>query len=304
MSEGIAYQNKDIISKIFMESFGSKSLEVYGLHVPKVLRLLPTNLPAVEANELRMDNLLELEDGSIGILDYESDYSEADKAKYLNYISRVYRKNVEDGTGDKDIRMIVIYTADVKRENVKKSVTKTAFSVSIEAAFLSELDSEEIRTRVSDKIKRQEKLSDEELMELIILPLTYRTKEKKQEMIKESIDLAKQVTDEKQSTFLVSGIVVFSDKVIDEQTREQAKEWMKMTQIGKMFEQEKIEAVNEAVNYATQMADARRLVDDVDSFAAGFGISVDEVCKKMGIDKTRYDAAKELLADQDVVAVA
>ena len=304
MSEGIAYQNKDIISKIFMESFGSKSLEVYGLHVPKVLRLLPTNLPAVEANELRMDNLLELEDGSIGILDYESDYSEADKAKYLNYISRVYRKNVEDGTGDKDIRMIVIYTADVKRENVKKSVTKTAFSVSIEAAFLSELDSEEIRTRVSGKIKRKEMLSDEELMELIILPLTYRTKEKKQEMIKESIDLAKQVTDEKQSTFLVSGIVVFSDKVIDEQTREQAKEWMKMTQIGKMFEQEKIEAVNEAVNYATQMADARRLVDDVDSFAAGFGISVDEVCKKMGIDKTRYDAAKELLADQDVVAVA
>ena len=270
-------------------------MDVYGLHVPKIVRLLPTNLPVIEANELRMDNLLELEDGSVGILDYESHYSEADKAKYLSYISRVYKKNVEDGLGGQDIRMIVIYTADVISENVKKSVTKSAFSINIETAFLSELDSEEIRSRVSGKIKRQEILSDEELMELIILPLTYRTKEKKQEIIKESIDLAKQVTDEKQSTFLVSGIVVFSDKVIDEQTREQAKEWMKMTQIGKMFEQEKIEAV--------RVADARRLVDDIDSVAIGFNISTEEVCKKMGIDKTKYDSARKLLTAQTSVAM-
>ena len=239
MSEGIAYQNKDIISKVFMDSFGSKSLEVYGLHVPKVARLLPTNLPAIEANEWRIDNLLELEDDSLAILDYESDYSENDKAKYLNYISRVYRKLVEEGTADKDIRMLVIYTADVKSDQVRPILSKTGFSLNIEPAFLSELDSEEIRTRISNKIKNHEKLTDEEMMELIILPLTYRTREKKQQIIEEAIDLAKRVKDEKQSTFLVAGIVVFSDKVIDEETREKAKEWMKMTQIGRMFEQEK-----------------------------------------------------------------
>ena len=247
MSEGIAYQNKDIISKVFMESFGSKSLDVYGLHVPKVVRLLPTNLPAIEANEWRIDNLLELQDGSVAILDYESEYSDADKAKYLNYISRIFRKLEDDGEGDKDIRMLVIYTADVKPEEVKTQVTKSGFSISIEAAYLSELDSGEIRKRLSNKIKNKEALDDKELMELIILPLTYKSREKKQEMIKESIELAKQVTDEKQSTFLVAGIVVFSDKVIDEETRNHAKEWMKMTQIGRMFEQEKIDAVNEAV---------------------------------------------------------
>lgn len=250
MSEGIAYQNKDIISKVFTESFGSKSLEVYGLHVPKVVGLLPTNLPAVEANELRIDNLLELEDGAIGILDYESDYSEEDKAKYLNYIARVYKRLISEGKGDKNVRMIVIYTADVNPKTVKTNVKKTGFSINIDAAYLSELDSEEIRKRLSDKITRGESLSDQELMELIILPLTYKTKDKKQEMIKESIDLAKQVKDEKQSTFLVAGIIVFSDKVIDENTREKAKEWMKMTQIGRMFEQEKQEAVNNAVNNA------------------------------------------------------
>ena len=280
MSEGIAYQNKDIISKVFMESFGSKSLDVYGLHVPKVIRLLPTNLPAIEANEWRIDNLLELADGSVAILDYESDYSEEDKAKYLNYMARIYRKLVADGEGDRAIRMLVIYTADVKPSDVVLSVTKPGFSINVEAAFLSELDSDAIHVRLSDKIARGGTLTDEELMELIILPLAYRTREKKQEMIKAAIDMAKQVTDEKQSTFLVAGIVVFSDKVIDADTREKAKEWMKMTQIGRMFEQEKEDAVKEA-----RLNDLFRYVSaggmNVDFAAQQANLSVEEFCREM-----------------------
>ena len=287
MSEGIAYQNKDIISKVFTESFGSKSLEVYGLHVPKIVGLLPTNLSAVEANELRIDNLLELEDRSIAILDYESEYREADKAKYMNYMARVYKGNVEQKK-HKDIRMLVIYTADVKPENVKTSVDMSGFSIRIEAAFLSKLPSEDIRHKLTRRIKNGELLSDEELMELIILPLTYKTKEKKQEMIKEAIDLAKQVKDEKQSTFLVAGILVFSDKVIDDDTKEKAKEWMKMTQIGRMFEQEKIDAVNTAVSNAireTRQNDLFKYVKDgvmtMDYAAIQANMSVEDFSKAM-----------------------
>ena len=39
MSEGIAYQNKDIISKVFTEYFGCKSLEVYGLIICWICRM-------------------------------------------------------------------------------------------------------------------------------------------------------------------------------------------------------------------------------------------------------------------------
>ena len=53
MSEGITYQNKDTISKIFAEKFGSKSLEVYGIHIPKIVRLLPTNLPSIEEGDVQ-----------------------------------------------------------------------------------------------------------------------------------------------------------------------------------------------------------------------------------------------------------
>lgn len=88
----IAYQNKDITSKIMGENLKDKSFAVYGIDVPKVRQVLPTNLPAIEANELRLDNLFLLEDGSLALVDYESDYDSGDKVKYLDYISRTVKR--------------------------------------------------------------------------------------------------------------------------------------------------------------------------------------------------------------------
>jgi hypothetical protein len=110
----IAYQNKDITCKIFAENFKGKSLKVYGLNVPKVVQVLPTNLPEIAANELRIDNLFLLEDGTVALIDYESEYKEADKIKYLNYITRVLNRYEKEGRQNIHIRMIVIYTADVR----------------------------------------------------------------------------------------------------------------------------------------------------------------------------------------------
>ena len=253
MSDKIAYQNKDIISKTFMESFGNKSLEAYGIHLPRIVRLLPTNIPTIEANELRLDNLLELEDGSLALFDYESDYKEEDMAKYMNYLSRIYKRLCEEGRRDVNIRMIVIYTADVRPNQVETEVQKDGFSVRIRAAFLSELKSEEIRERIAAKIQRGETLLEKEIMELIILPLTYRTREKKQESVRDAIELAKQIGDAGQSKFAIAGLVVFSDKIIDNETKERAKRWIEMTTIGRMFEEEKEEAVRQATTQIGRM---------------------------------------------------
>lgn len=116
----IAYQNKDITSKILGENLKHKSFAVYGINVPRICQVLPTNLPAIEANELRLDNLFLLEDGSLALVDYESDYDQADKVKYLNYITRTVKRCFEEGSTRAaevpKIRMIVIYTADIKPE--------------------------------------------------------------------------------------------------------------------------------------------------------------------------------------------
>ena len=71
----IAWQNKDIASKFLADEFKGKSFAVYGIDIPKVMRSEPTNLPDIEVNELRLDGLFELIDGSYAIVDYESRYS-------------------------------------------------------------------------------------------------------------------------------------------------------------------------------------------------------------------------------------
>ena len=119
---GITAQNKDVVSKWFGETMKNRSLTVYGIDVPKIIDVRPTNLPAVETNEKRMDNLFLLEDGSYAILDYESVYRVNNKVKYAGYVLRLLRRLQKEGLdiAKLRIRIIVIYTADVTREQTKQ----------------------------------------------------------------------------------------------------------------------------------------------------------------------------------------
>ena len=63
MSEGIVYQNKDVLLKILAENYKNKTLSAYGLDLPPIKELLPTNLPVIQVDEKRSDNIFLLEDG-------------------------------------------------------------------------------------------------------------------------------------------------------------------------------------------------------------------------------------------------
>ncbi|MCI9169151.1 MAG: hypothetical protein HFH01_13475 [Dorea sp.] len=53
----ITYHNKDVLSKILAENFKDKSLKVYGLDIPRMKQILPTNLPEIQVNKMRLGNL-------------------------------------------------------------------------------------------------------------------------------------------------------------------------------------------------------------------------------------------------------
>ena len=288
MGKDIAYQNKDIISKVFAENLKEKSLKVYGLDVPKIIQVLPTNLPEITANELRIDNLFLLEDGTIAIIDYESEYRTENKIKYISYITRVLERYRREGNYNIQIRMIVIYTADVSRAETEEVYDTGAFSLNIEAAYLSELNSEEIKKRLMEKIYNNETLTDEELMEFIILPLTYKTMEEKRKAINHSIDLAKQVTDTEKMVFLLSGTLVFTDKVIDRNTSNYVREWIRMTQVGRLFEEEKQQAVREAVKGALNEGEFKKLIT--------------QICRKLRKSKDVDVISDELEEDIEVIS--
>lgn len=125
-------------------------------------------------------------------------------------------------------------------------------TLKVRPAFLSGLDSDSIRENLIRKIEQGDTLSDVELMQFVILPLTYQGMEKKNESIKELFELAKKISEEKIQLFLLSGILVFTDKVISDETAKRIKRWVSMTKVARLFEEEKIAAVNEAVNEAVK----------------------------------------------------
>lgn len=242
----IAYQNKDITSKVLAESFKWKTFRVYGLDLPEIRRAEPTNIPAVKANELRLDNLFELADGSVAIVDYESGYDKADKIKYLNYLAGIASRYHIRKTECPILRMIVIYTGDVHRSQASAVYDIGAVQVNVEPAFLSELDAESIFQKLKEKVAAGQMLTDEELMEFIILPLSYRRKEDKRRQVRESVRLAAGIRDRGQQVFTLAGILAFTDKIIDRETADEIRKEIGMTKVAMIFEREKQEALAEA----------------------------------------------------------
>ena len=228
----IAYQNKDIVSKLFGEQMKGKSLSLFGLDTNlKVMDIRPTNIPIVQAKELRMDNLFELEDGSVAILDYESQFKETNFTKYGYYIMNVINRYLNEGKTP-DIHMMVLYTADI--ETAKTILERTACRIKIEAAYLTGTPSEQWLEEIKGSLANQI-ISDKTLMRLILLPLTYKDEEKKQETIKLCVNLAQKIPDKEQETFALAGILAFTDKIISNSTKKYIEEVLGMTQVGQML---------------------------------------------------------------------
>jgi len=65
MADGITHDNKDVLFKILSQNYRNKSFKALGLDLPKIKKVLPTQLPSVSASEIRADNIFLLEDGKI-----------------------------------------------------------------------------------------------------------------------------------------------------------------------------------------------------------------------------------------------
>lgn len=82
---------------------------------------------------------------------------------------------------------------------------------------------------------RVKAVTDEVLIHLVLPPSTYKGREKKQEIIKECVDLARQLQDKEQEAFALAEILMFTDKIISKEIQKYIEEVLEMTQVGKML---------------------------------------------------------------------
>lgn len=244
MSEGIVYQNKDILFKILGQTYKEKSFAAYGINLPPIRELLPTDLPKIAANEKSIDNLFLLEDDTYAIVDYESVYKKTNKIKYLNYIARVMEKYFKEDEAF-SLRLIVIYTGDVK--SAEPTLETDCLTLRTEQAFLSHIDGETAFHEIQGKLQSGIPLANDDLMRLVILPLTVPGMEGKQKMLERIVDLAEQIPNEGQRIFTLSGVIVASDKFINREYLNQIRRRINMTQLGQLYEKEKIEYGNQKI---------------------------------------------------------
>ncbi|MBO5597854.1 MAG: hypothetical protein J5943_04560 [Oribacterium sp.] len=283
----IAYQNKDIASKILSEQFRGKSFSVYGIDLPEIEDIRPTNLPAVEADELRLDNLFLLADGSYVFVDYESEYREKNKCDYLKYFARITERLYNEFGRFVPLKLVIIYTADVKRGTTDPVLDTGGVRMEIEEAFLTELDAGDIWKGLKRKIESGESLSDEDMMRMIIYPLTFRGRRAKQEAVARAIGLAKKIENENRMYFVLKMMLVFSDKFITNEDTEKIKEVLTMTKLDRLYAEEKRQAVDTAVSKA--VADTTESIttriaknflksgDSVEKVSANTGLPISQV---------------------------
>ena len=289
---GIAYQNKDIASKLTAELLVGNYLGPFGLPEKKVVGLLPTNLPAVESNELRLDNLFKMEDGAVAILDYESEFSRENFVKYLNYVARIMRRYANQKSLDqlKKLKILVIYTADVSQ--AQEVYDLGGVVIQVEASYLIHQNTKEIYGRLKEKVSGGEELNVTERMELMILPLTIKGKKEKQEYIQKAIELAKKMEDRRQGAQVIAGILTFTDKVLDPAYAKQVKGEIKMNLVSQMIFQDGFDSgveqgMNQGITMGITQGSEKKLIQ--------------QVCRKLQKKKSPETISEELEEELEVI---
>lgn len=299
--EGIPYQGKDIVNKILLETFVDKSFSVYGLELPNIKAFLPTELPAVYGSDRLPDMVVEFDDGSIGLVDFESAYKSVNNVKYLSSAARIAEKYFKPGEELK-IKVIVIYTCDVQSASDKFDLEDV--TVKIRQAFLSKIDGDAALEAIREKLDSGASLDDEDLMRLVILPLTKKGTEGKQAMIDEVIETTKRVENEELVSFILSYMMIAAGNFISNAQAERIKEVLTMTAVGKLFLDEKEQygkdCKEEGIKEGKVLGEASQCLRMVQKRMTLKGLTVEEACADLDIDPGYYYMAQALIASQPV----
>lgn len=289
----ISHKNKDIIAKVLTQNYQNKSLAVYGLtNIPKIKRMLSPDYPVVTATEFFGDNVFLLDDDWLLVLEYESKPVWEDFLKYNKYAIFAVERLLAEGIKVKKVVIAVLYTGDVQK--TAKELNLGGVHVQLEQVYLSKFDTASIYAELKTRVDAKEKLTDEEIMKFIILPLTQPDKNRKQGLIEDTVALAKKIEDNEQQAFVLAGILTATNKFIDSAFENKVKEWLRMVKVVRAIVDE---AVEQAVIEAQQKAQNEQAVQIAKKMLHR-GLTVLAVSEDTGLDVSKV---RELQSEMNLI---
>ncbi len=199
--------DRDALHKVLAQAYKGKSFAVLGIKLPPIRELLP----AIPLRDGSVDGLFLLEDGTYAVVEYASGCHKTDMAQYPNYIAKVMEK-YDKGDGNFDLHLIIIYTGDV--EKAEPVFDFGCLTLHPEQVFLSRMDGNAELESIRQKIHSGIVLTDDELMKLVVLPLSVPGSERKTQLFDEISSLAGNIPDEEQRAFVLSAMTLATDGFI------------------------------------------------------------------------------------------
>ena len=199
---------RDALHKVLAQAYKGKSFAVLGIKLPPIRELLP----AIPLRDGFIDSLFLLEDGTYAVMEYASGCHKTDMAQYPNHIAKVMEK-YDKGDENFDLHLIIIYTGDVEKANPVFDCG--CLTLRPKQVFLSRMDSGAVFDAIRQKIHSGIVLTDDDLMKLVVLPLSVPGPERKTQLFEKISSLAGEIPDETQRNFVLSAMALATEKFID-----------------------------------------------------------------------------------------
>ena len=200
--------DRDALHKVLAQAYKGKSFAVLGIKLPPIRELLP----AIPLRDGFIDSLFLLEDGTYAVVEYASGCHKTDMVKYTEHLAEIMeRYDKEDGMFN--LHFIIIYTGDV--EKAESVFDFGCLTLHPEQVFLSRMDGNAELESIRQKIHSGFLLTDDDLMKLVVLPLSVPGSEGKTQLFDEISSLAGKIPDEEQRAFVLSAMTLAADRFIN-----------------------------------------------------------------------------------------
>ena len=249
----ISKQVYDIIQKHTSALFRDATLDFYGIQTAKIKELINVDLPVLEVREKSTDIVFLLEDNRYLHLEFQSSFSKKDLVRFVIYDSLLYERD------KRQIDTVVIYSSDVKKANARLDVGTVQFNPQV--VMFDDYDGNAIYHELEKKLESGQELSDEDLLNLIFLPLM-KTNIPKDELAGKSIRMAQSIPDENKRNTCIASIFAFASKYLKDEDLNKLLEAIKMSDLATMLITERnIEIAKKALREGAEMQFVQKITD-------------------------------------------
>ncbi|WP_304459043.1 transposase [Alicyclobacillus sendaiensis] len=227
----IARTGNDIVAKHLTTALAGEVLSVIGIHNARVVRALPTELPKVEVRQEFTDIMLELADGRLLHLEFQTT-REPNLYRFGAYdwaIAERYKR---------PIRTVVLYTRDVTE--APQTLDAGSMQYTVENVYLGRLDGDAALETVKRHLAAHE-WTEEDRVRLAFAFYMRFERRTRDEAFEEIVEVVQRVPDVHEQNYLAALILGFSGRVMADEQKEQLRRVLEMTDFLKELEKEFVE---------------------------------------------------------------